>query len=164
MAGGHARAEKRRGGVNRRVAALVPLALAFGTPHVEAAGLPKPDSLATALAAALHSGHPLVVLASLDGCPFCRLVRDNYLAPLQRDDGLPVVQIDRGSKAAVLDFSGTATTHEQLLRRWNVPVTPTVLFFGRQAREVAERLVGASPDFYSAYLDQRLGQAHGNLR
>lgn len=163
MAPGHTQVEQ-RGGINRRVAALAPLALAFGAHHGEAAVLPKPASLATALAAALGSGHPLVVLASLDGCPFCKLVRDHYLAPMQREDGLPVVQIDRGSEAAVLDFSGAATTHEQLLRRWDVPVTPTVLFFGRQAREVTERLVGASPDFYSAYLDERLAQAHRNLR
>jgi hypothetical protein len=44
-----------------------------------------------------------------------------------------------------------------LIRQWQISVTPTVLFFGPGGKEVAERLEGASlPDFYGAYLDQRL--------
>jgi hypothetical protein len=38
-----------------------------------------------------------------------------------------------------------------------------VLFFGPGAREVAPRLVGLSPDFYGAYLDQRLDTARRRL-
>jgi hypothetical protein len=44
-----------------------------------------------------------------------------------------------------------------------VDVAPTVLFFGRTGREVAPRLVGASRDFYGAYLEQRLETARRNL-
>ena len=92
------------------------------------------------------------------------MVRDNFLAPLRRDDGLPVVQLDMGSRKAVADFRGVAATHDQLLRQWGVRVAPTVLFFGRDGREAAQRLVGASiPDFYGAYLDQRLQAARRAL-
>ena len=34
-----------------------------------------------------------------------------------------------------------------------------MLFLGPQGKEVADRLVGGSPDFYSAYLDRRLALA-----
>jgi hypothetical protein len=103
------------------------------------------------------------VLASTEGCPFCKVVRDNYLAPLQRDERLPVLQLDLGSRAGLLDFAGRASTHEMLLRAWHVDVAPTVLFFGPGAREVAPRLVGLSPDFYGAYLEQRLDAARRRL-
>ncbi len=154
--------------ITRRDAALLPLALGWamlgGVGRARAATLPAPPSLATALSAALQGGQPLVMLASLAGCPFCRQVRDNYLAPLRESGGLPVVQLDLASPQAVLDFDSTATTHDQLLRRWGIRIAPTLLFFGPGGREAAPRLVGASiPDFYGAYLDQRIEIARQSL-
>jgi hypothetical protein len=153
-------------GITRRTVAAFPLTLlGWRAAKVSAASLPAPRSLAEALAAALRIGEPLVVMASLDGCPFCTIVRERHLAPLQRDSGLPVVQLDLRTQQAVLDFGGVSSTHDQVLRRWGVQVTPTVLFFGTGAREAAPRLVGASiPDFYGAYLEQRLTAARAGLR
>jgi hypothetical protein len=43
-------------------------------------------------------------------------------------------------------------------------MAPTVLFMGPEG-EIAERLVGyGSPDFYGAYLEQRIAQAHASIR
>lgn len=65
----------------------------------------------------------------------------------------------------LLDFDGKASTHEQLVRAWQVKTAPTVLFFGREGRELAPRLVGGSlSDFYGAYLDERLAQARAALK
>ena len=103
------------------------------------------------------------MLASTDGCAWCKLVRDNYLEPLRRDQGLQAVQLDLGSRAGLVDFAGGAGTHDELLRRWRVQVAPTLLFFGREGREVAPRLVGVARDFYGAYLDERLAAARRSL-
>lgn len=152
-------------GTSRRA---VLLALAAGCTSIGgipagAATLPAAGSLGSALAAALLARQPLLVMASTEGCPFCRLVRDNYLAPLRSEARVPIVQLDLGSRAGLLDFDGSASTHDELLRRWHVDVAPTVLFFGRGGREVAPRLVGASRDFYGAYLEQRLEAARRHL-
>lgn len=152
----------------RRLAGLLPLAFGWGwAGGVQAASrvvLPAPDSLSRELAAALRVGRPLVVLVSLDGCPFCHVVRDSYLGPLRSEERQPVVQIDMQSGRALTNFLGAATTHDQLVRAWNVKVAPTVLFFGAGGREVAERLAGASiPDFYGAYLEDRLRTARKSL-
>lgn len=122
--------------------------------------LPVPASLADALAQALARQQPLVVMVSLPGCPFCRTVRDSHLGPLMADTGQPVVQIDMRSRRAVRDFEGRATDHDSIVRGWGIGVAPTLLFIGRGGKEVAPRLAGASlPDFYGAYLDDRLAQA-----
>lgn len=127
--------------------------------------LPAPGSLADELAKALRIGQPLVVMVSLANCPFCRLARNNYLEPLRREEGLPVVQIDMRSAVQVLDFKRMATTHDQLVRSWDVKVAPSVLFFGPGGQEVAERLQGGYiEDFYGAYLEQRLQQARAALK
>jgi len=142
---------------------MFPVAMAWARLST-AAELPAPASLADELSAALRAGRPLVVMASLEGCPFCRLVRDSYLAPLRTETGQPVVQLDMGSAQTVRDFKNGITTHKDLLRAWGVKVAPTLLFFGKDQREAAPRLVGAAiPDFYGAYLDERLRTARQGL-
>lgn len=123
------------------------------------------DRLTTATAlreelrAALLRAQTLVVMVSPEGCPFCRTVLQYHLLPLQQE-GQPIVQVNMRSNARVLDFAGDSRTHDELVRTWNVASAPTLLFFGSAAREVAPRLQGSSiPDFYGAYLEERLQTA-----
>ena len=129
------------------------------------ATLPTASSLNEELAKALAKGSPLLVMVSLEGCPFCKIVRENYLGPMRERDGLPVVQIDMRNTSAIKDFKGTVMTQDALIRSWGVRIAPTVLFFGRGGTEIAERMSGGYiPDFYGAYLDERLRTARALLR
>ena len=136
-------------------------------PRTQAAApnlLPLSLSLADELARALAVKQPLVVMVSLAGCPFCKVVREHYLGPMHQREGLPVVQVDMRSSAATADFARQATTHDELVRAWGVGIAPTVLFFGKGGSEVAERLEGGYiPDFYGAYLDDRLTVARRRI-
>lgn len=150
-----------------RRACLGALAL-LGLPiavHAAPATLPLAKSLRDELAFALKSGNPLVVMVSLDGCPFCKVVREHYLGPMRAQDGLPVVQLDMRSSAPLQDFKGTAHSHDQMVSAWQIRIAPTVLFFGADGVEVAPRLIGASStDYYGAYLEQRLNQARAAIK
>lgn len=151
----------------RRALLLAGMAMAAWPPLVAAARvvLERPASLRAALAASLAMQRPLVVMVSLEGCGFCIQARDSYLGPLRDQQGQPVVQVDMRGRAAIEDFDGRRTTHDALTREWRITVAPTVLFFGTGGREVAERLVGGYlPDFYGAYLDERLQVARKSLR
>lgn len=129
------------------------------------ATLPTTSSLNEELAKALAKGSPLLVMVSLEGCPFCKIVRENYLGPMRERDGLPVVQIDMRNTSAIKDFKGTVMTQDALIRSWGVRIAPTVLFFGRGGTEIAERMSGGYiPDFYGAYLDERLRIARALLK
>jgi hypothetical protein len=125
------------------------------------AGLPAAQSLAQELDDALRGGRVLVALASIDGCPYCRIVRDHYLAPL-RAQGQPVVQLELGKALPLTDFAGAPSTHARVVQALRVRSAPTVLFFGKGGLEAAPRLVGLSPDFYGAYLEERLQAAQRN--
>jgi len=152
-------------GIARRDVLLAAAALPLALPAARAAELPLAHNLKDELAAALARRQPLVVMVSLEGCPFCKVARNNYLAPMHEQEGLQVAQVDMRSRTRVLDFAGKAVTHDDLARQWKIRIAPTVLFFGRGGAEVAERLVGGYiPDFYGAYLDQRLEQARASLR
>jgi thioredoxin-related protein len=161
-------AEAPRGRLSRRdwlvgAAALCTSAASIAQPGH--ASLPLAVSLQDELALALRKGQPLVVMVSLEGCPFCKVARQNYLGPLHEQQGLPVVQVDMRSNRALKNFRGASATHDEMSRQWRIRIAPTVLFFGRDGTEVAERLVGGYiPDFYGAYLDDRLQQARASLR
>ncbi|MFZ9252828.1 MAG: hypothetical protein ACO23T_11095, partial [Hylemonella sp.] len=95
---------------------------------------------------------------------FCKVVRENYLVPLREQEGVPIVQVDMRSALLMRDVRGQSLTHDAQVRQWRIRLAPTVLFFGRQGNELAERLVGAYlPDFYGAYLNDRLQQARAAL-
>ncbi len=124
--------------------------------------LPAAASLRQEIAVALQQRKALVVMVSLDGCPFCKIARDSHLLPLLRD-GQPLVQLDMNSSRVLIDALGRATTHGAQVTAWKARVAPTVLFLGANGRELAPRLEGVGiPDFYGAYLDERVATA--NLR
>lgn len=125
--------------------------------------LPPAQALREELAAALARKSPLVVMVSLEGCPHCRVARQSHLVPMWRE-GLPIVQVDFRDARVLTDFGGNKRSHDEMTRLWRVSVAPTLLFFGPGGREVADRMEGAYlPDFYRAYLEQRLEQARAKL-
>ena len=148
---------------------LVGLVLGLtGLARVQAAssapGLPLSNSLPDELQTALAHHQPLVVLVSLDGCPFCQAARQSYLMPLRQEQGFSVVQVDMNSDHLTRDFKGQTVTHGKFIKTLGVEAAPTVLFYGPRGVEIAERLSGSYiPDFYGAYLDQRLAQAQQAL-
>lgn len=125
--------------------------------------LRRPASLAVELQRAVALRKALVVMVSLHGCPYCKLVRESYLAPLSAD-GQPIVQLELTGSMPLLDLGGRRSTHAQAVRGLNVRIAPTVLFLGRGGTEAAARLAGvANPDFYGAYLQERVDAANRSL-
>ena len=151
----------------RRRDCLVMAGLALGLGPALAqrspATLPAAQSLPEELARAIQNKQPLVVMVSLDGCAFCRQARHSHLSPMHKA-GTVIVQVDMRSTQAVVDFGGRLSTHDQLVRAWKVSIAPTLLFFGPQGKEVAERMEGAYlPDFYGPYLEERIAQGRKAL-
>jgi len=126
--------------------------------HAKDSALPVPASLPKVAGQAAARGEPLVLLITLPGCPYCELVRRNYLLPARKESGLEAWQIDvTDSRTPLTGFDGKPTTAAVQAKAWKATFTPTVLFLGPQGQALAEPLVGAAvPDFYGAYLDERL--------
>ena len=149
----------------RQFLGLVAMALAQGirAQSVTPAALPTPQSLQIELTKALQQKQALIVMVSLEGCPFCRIARNSHLVPMQKA-GTPIVQLDMRSAQSLLDFQGRTTTHDQLIKQWRISIAPTLLFFGPGGKEVAERMEGGYlPDFYGPYLEDRLLKARQAL-
>jgi hypothetical protein len=73
------------------------------------------------------------------------------------EQSISIVQVNFRYPASVIDSRGHVLTQDQLIRAWGVKVAPTVLFLGKEGKEVAPRLTGGSTsDFYGVYLDERI--------
>lgn len=142
------------------------MATVASTPPARHQSLPSPASLQAAARDAGRKGRPLVVMTTLEGCPYCDVVRGHYLLPMLKAGDIDAVQIDvRDNRRHLRGFDGELTSPSEQARAWKARFTPTVLFFDAQGRELAERLVGlAVPDFYGAYLEARLGEARAKLK
>jgi thioredoxin-related protein len=116
--------------------------------------------------AAAAKGEPLVVMTSLVGCPYCDLVRQHHLLPMLKAGEVIAVQVDTRERRTTLQgFNGETSNPAEQVALWKAKFAPTVLFFGPDGEELAERLVGvAVPDFYGEYLEARLTEARRKLR
>jgi thioredoxin-related protein len=127
--------------------------------------IPVAKSLQVEISLALKISSPLLVFVSLDNCPFCKIARENYLLPLMNEQSIPIVQVNFRHSASVIDSRGQVMTQDQLIRAWGVKVAPTVLFLGKEGKEVAPRLTGGSTsDFYGVYLDERVRIAQSAIQ
>ena len=86
--------------------------------------LPTTGSLQASLVQALQAKQPLVVMVSLHGCPFCKVVRENYLHPLLAS-GLQVVQVDMRDNRVLIDFDGAPLTQDAWVRKQGIKLAPT---------------------------------------
>jgi thioredoxin-related protein len=127
--------------------------------------LPSTTSLRASARAAARMGEPLVVMTTLDGCPYCDLVRQ-HLVPMQRQGQVQAVQLDiRDRQTRLEDFQGRDSSPAEQAGLFKARFAPTVLFLGPQGDELAERLVGmAVPDLYGGYLEVRLDESRARLK
>ena len=144
------------------------LSSVLGLAHLEAiaapAQLPVSVSLPDELENAYKAKEPLIVMVSLAGCPYCKMARDSYLGPMQKQ-GFPIVQVDMRSEQPVKAINGQIRTHDQLVKQWRVSIAPTLLFLGPKGQELVDRMEGGYlPDFYGAYLEERILAARKSLR
>ena len=140
-----------------RLSAMIAGLFSLETKSATLKEIPIAKSLQAEILIALKTASPLLVFVSLDNCPFCKIARENYLLPLMNNQSIAIVQVNFRHLASVIDSHGHVMTQDQLIRMWGVKVAPTVLFLGKEGREIAPRLTGGSTsDFYGAYLDERI--------
>lgn len=158
--------------IRQSITALLVLVLACATAGARAAGghqsLERPASHEALLRDSARERVVVVALFSLPGCPFCEAVRRDQLRHLAREQAsLRVVEYDLTDRSPFAPAGRSAAAAESpaaLAAALGIRLAPTVVFLAPDGSELAERLIGySSPDFYGAYLEQRLEQARARL-
>jgi thioredoxin-related protein len=150
--------------MDRRTVLLAALALP-GTAAADASTLPPATDLRSLAQQSERTQSTILLLFSTPGCPYCREVRRNYLAPrlVAGNEGTPrllVREVDITSRAPLVGFDGGATTQAAFAARHGVTMVPVVMAFSSRGQPLAQPLVGLDRSgFYDAYLGQLIDLA-----
>lgn len=127
------------------------------------AALPPASDLRELATQSARSRAAIVLLFTTPGCPYCREVRRNYLAPRVSDAGprAPLIrEVDITSDAHVTDFDGRATTQAAVAARYGVRIVPVVMAVDVRGKPIGTPLVGLDRSgFYEGYLQALLDEA-----
>ena len=144
---------------------LISAAAIAGPAHVPE--LPPADNLQQQASEAQAANKPLVLLFSLPDCAYCKVVRQNYLWPMLRESTAadrPVIrELMMTGRQPIRDFDGSPTTPAALAKRYDVQVSPTLVFVDATGEMLSDPLVGGDSHFYLAYLDRAFEQSRKKL-
>ena len=143
--------------------------------HAQPAGgeqhLPPVDDLRALLAQVRQLRAPLLVLFSTPGCPYCREVRDNYLAPRLAEQAalkvpaLLIREVDITSRAPLVDIQGRRSSQAEFAAQFGTRVVPVVALFDERLQLLGEPLIGIDRSgFYESYLARAIAEAQRKLR
>ncbi|MBT9612007.1 MAG: thioredoxin family protein [Burkholderiales bacterium] len=112
---------------------------------------------------------PILILFSMQGCGYCKRVREEILIPTtlnaDYDNKVILLEVDSSNYAKLIDFEGNVTTQAAFVAKSRVGLTPTVKFFDPQGREVADPIVGlVTVDYYGGFLDQAIDTSIAKIR
>ena len=112
---------------------------------------------------------PILLMFSAEYCSYCERLEEDFLKPMLRsgeyEDKVLIRKIKIDGFGTVRDFDGKKISIDEFTDRYNVSVTPTVVFLDGRGAQVAPKRVGIStPDFYGGYLDQSIDIALDVLR
>jgi thioredoxin-related protein len=112
---------------------------------------------------------PMVLMFSSEYCAYCVQLEKDFLIPMQISGDyaqravIRKMKIDYGN--TIRDFDGKPVDANEFASRYNISVTPTVVFLDGQGNQLAAKQVGlTTPDFYGGYLDASIDTALDMLR
>lgn len=118
--------------------------------------------LAEDLDEANAEGKRLLVMVEQRGCIYCKKMHEEVFPVPEIDalltDAFFVVQINMFGDVEVVDFDGEALAEKDLVKKWGLLFTPTLLFFPEDAREVPgnELAVATVPGAFGRWTTQNM--------
>jgi len=112
---------------------------------------------------------PVLLLFSAEECDYCEAIRSNYLEPMIRSgkyaSSILFRQLYIEEFYYLRDRNGELVGGDQIALKYDVEVTPTILFIDADGNELAERIVGVSgADFFDKTLSTHISLAQSNFQ
>ena len=107
---------------------------------------------------------PMLLFFHATYCSYCRTVDEEFLQTMAEDEAyqnrLLIRRVEIDSDTPEIEWQGVSYTPIEFARLQGVQLVPQVMFFAPDGQQVVDELKGVTvPDFYPAYLDQRLEAA-----
>lgn len=114
-------------------------------------------------------GKVIMLEMSASYCGYCRTLEEEIIKPMLRSGdyakNVLIRKLEIDSHHPVKGPQGEKTNPAELASRYDVFVTPTLIFLDADGKEVSERILGVnSLDYYGYYVDQSLDQGHRSIQ
>ncbi len=109
---------------------------------------------------------PILLFVTQPGCPYCDRARRQYLRHMAKDPQYTSRALLRevSIAAQLTDFDGHRITGQELATRLSIRLFPTIVLVDGTGKLLAPALVGYTvPDFYAAYVEERITSAEKTL-
>ena len=147
---------------------LLLLLMSFQTWVMANEGVPAVEDLGRLKQQIISSHLPVLIMFSTEDCEYCAMVRKHYLLPMIHSGKYKTKILFR--ELFIEDFSylrnekGVLITGDTLALKYDVDVTPTILFIDANWRELTKRIVGISNlDYFDHLLEERILQANKSM-
>ena len=115
-----------------------------------------------------ESGLPVLLLFTTDDCEYCEAIRKHYLLPMieSGDYASKIVfrQIYIDSFSYIRDEQGKLISGDNIALKYDVDVTPTLLFLNSEWQELSERIVGINGlDYFDKLLSTSISRAQSKI-
>lgn len=112
---------------------------------------------------------PILLFFSMEHCPFCIEVEEDYLKPILRnaeyDDKVIIRKVKIDDSKFVHDFAGKDREADEFSEQYNVSMVPTIVLVDATGKKIAPSLVGIkNAHYYSAELDEIIDSSIVKLR
>jgi thioredoxin-related protein len=112
---------------------------------------------------------PILIMFSMEHCPYCELIREDFLKPMLRSgdytDKVIIREIHSDSYATVRDFNGANISVEELTHRYGASLSPTVVFLDHKGRELSKKMIGITTVYYyGGFLDDAIEASYKRMQ
>lgn len=110
----------------------------------------------------------LVIEFSSEYCAFCRKLEELFLLPMQRNseyrNKVLIRYVSLDMHETLVDFRGRSMSTGEFAARYDITLTPTLLFLNGDGIEMSDKLVGIwSEDYYGGFIDNRIDEGREKL-
>ena len=111
----------------------------------------------------------ILLYVSAPLCAFCKNLEKDVLVPLihsgEYEDKIILRKINWRAIEEVVDFDGIKKSPAEILKRYDIKITPTLLFLNSKGEQINQRLLGyRGGEFYWYYLDVAIDKANRYLK
>lgn len=112
---------------------------------------------------------PVLLMFSMNHCPYCIEVEEDFLKPMLRNseyhEKVVIRKVRLDGSQLMHDFKGKLREPGEFSDHYNVSMVPTVIVVDSEGKPMAEPIIGlANPHYYGHELDKAIDSSLAQLR
>ena len=107
---------------------------------------------------------PILIMFGTDECPYCEMLKEEFLIPMlisgDYEDKVIIREAHIASGKSIINFSGKKISTDEFSEHYGVTLYPTMVLIDHDGTQVVEKIIGiTTPSLFGGTIDDRIDQA-----